>query len=270
MKYNPSLKYNLKKITEDQLPPDSWFKEYMQDVRNGEGWVHIDKVLLDISDTLNLDLYGKAGEVARTIRRLGYGKYLRESCKALREDNWTDYYDKIGELDFDEKTWKSRYKTRKELEAAIKKKYGWNVNKPEIKEAIDRWYNSSDDIDRFGESAVRKVKGHKITESKKIKRVSKTLKEAKLDYGNRYEFDTIGGKPEVTIIGNEVHMGCWSSGAKVFTSDEFQKKLDAAGERGEYYKAVQEVQDAINKELFKAMNRFDNDMKAVLKKYGFK
>lgn len=181
MKFNPSLKHNLRKINEDYVPDDkviSWLKDYLKDVKRGEGWVDIDKVVYDADIELGVDLSGKEKELAAYIKKIGGGSLLKES--------------------------------------------------------------------------------------------KKLLKEAKLDYGNRYEFDTIGGKPEVTIIGNEVHMGCWSSGAKVFTSDEFQKKLDAAGERGEYYKAVQEVQDAINKELLKAMNRFDNDVKAILKKYGFK
>ena len=77
----------------------------------------------------------------------------------LREDSWTDYYDKIEDVDFDPKTGASKYNTRKELEAALTKAYGWNVNKPGIKEAIDRYFNTNID-----ESAIRKAKGKKITE----------------------------------------------------------------------------------------------------------
>ena len=111
--------------------------------------------------------------------------------------------------------------------------------------------------------------GSLLRESTAVKNV-KPLKEAKQESYNRLEFETIGGKPEVQFIGDEIHMSCWSSGAKVFKSSDFEKKLEAAGDRGEYNKFLQDVYDDITKDLLKAMNRFDNDVKSILKKYGFK
>lgn len=100
---------------------------------------------------------------------------------------------------------------------------------------------------------------------------AKVLKEGKLDYGNRYEFDTIGGKPEITIYGNgEIGMGCWSSGAKNFKSEKFKKMQDEAGERGEYYKVQEDLQKYLNSALAKAIDHFDKEIEAALKKYDFK
>ena len=181
MKYNPSLKHNLRKINEDYVPDDkviSWLKDYLKDVKRGEGWVDIDKVVYDADIELGVDLSGKEKELAAYIKKIGGGSLLKES--------------------------------------------------------------------------------------------KKLLKEAKQESYNRLEFETIGGKPEVQFIGDEIHMSCWSSGAKVFKSSDFEKKLEAAGERGEYNKFLQDVYDDITKDLLKAMNRFDNDVKAILKKYGFK
>lgn len=181
MKYNPSLKHNLCKLNEDYVPDDkviSWLKDYLKDVKRGEGWVDIDKVVYDADIELGVDLSKNKKELAAYIKKIGGGSLLKES--------------------------------------------------------------------------------------------KKLLKEAKQESYNRLEFETIGGKPEVQFIGDEIHMSCWSSGSKVFKSPDFEKKLEAAGERGEYNKFLQDVYDDITKDLLKAMNRFDNDVKAILKKYGFK
>ena len=181
MKYNPSLKHNLRKLNEDYVPDDkviSWLKDYLKDVKRGEGWVDIDKVVYDADIELGVDLDKNKKELAAYIKKIGGGSLLKES--------------------------------------------------------------------------------------------KKLLKEAKQESYNRLEFETIGGKPEVQFIGDEIHMSCWSSGSKVFKSPDFEKKLEAAGERGEYNKFLQDVYDDITKDLLKAMNRFDNDVKAILKKYGFK
>lgn len=105
---------------------------------------------------------------------------------------------------------------------------------------------------------------------KYLKESTKVLKEARQESYNRLEFETIGGKPEILLIGDEIHMSCWGSGAKVFRNPDFSKKVDEAGEKGEYNKFMQGVYDDISKEMLKAMNRFDNDVKAILRKYGFK
>lgn len=106
---------------------------------------------------------------------------------------------------------------------------------------------------------------------KKFVESAKVLNEAKLDYGNRFEFDTIGGKPEITIYGDgEIGMGCWSSGAKTFKSEKFKKMQQEAGERGEYYKVQEDLQKFLNNALLKAMEHFDKEMEAALKKYDFK
>ena len=170
-----------KYLKESFVPNDeliSWLKDYLKDVKRGEGWVDIDKVIYDADIELNQDLEKNKKELADYIKKIGGGSLLRESAKVLKEARQESY--------------------------------------------------------------------------------------------NRLEFETIGGKPEIQFIGDEIHMSCWSSGAKVFKSPDFEKKVEAAGERGEYNKFLESVYNDMTKEILKAMNRFDNDVKAVLRKYGFK
>lgn len=61
----------------------------------------------------------------------------------LKEATWTDYYDKIVDLDLDTKTMSSKYKNRKDLESAAAKKYGWNVKSEPFKTAFDKYFNES-------------------------------------------------------------------------------------------------------------------------------
>ena len=61
----------------------------------------------------------------------------------LKESTWTDYYDKIVDLDLDTKTMSSKYKNRKDLESAAAKKYGWNVQSEPFKTAFDKYFNES-------------------------------------------------------------------------------------------------------------------------------
>ena len=45
---------------------------------------------------------------------------------------------------------------------------------------------------------------------------------------------------------------------------------DEAGERGEYYKVQDDLQKFLNNALLKAMDKFDKEIEAALKKYDFK
>ena len=83
MKYNPSLKHNLRKINEDYIPDDkviSWLKDYLKDVKRGEGWVDIDKVVYDADIELGVDLSKNKKELAAYIKKIGGGSLLKESA----------------------------------------------------------------------------------------------------------------------------------------------------------------------------------------------
>ncbi len=174
--------------------PDSWLKELMQDVKEGEGWCTIDYIQLMAQVDLNKDVWNKEKEIEDQVKKLGYGKLLRE-----------------------------------------------------IKESKN------------------------LQENKKVKAMKpfrKYLSEASVDYGNRLEFDTIGGKPEPSIISSELHMGCWSSGAKVFKSKELENLLRGDDDAA-YYKKKDELEEKITKDLLKAMEKFDREVESAIKKYGF-
>lgn len=80
-------------------------------------------------------------QLVKEHKMKSFKESLKES-KILKEDVWYDYYDKIEDIDFNPKTGTSKYNTRKELEVALKKAYGWDVNKPAIKEAINRYFET--------------------------------------------------------------------------------------------------------------------------------
>ncbi len=174
--------------------PDKWLKELMQDVKEGEGWCTVDYIQLAAQDDLNKNVWNNEKEIIDQVKKLGYGKLLRElkESKTLQEN--------------------------------------------------------------------KKVKA--------MKPFRKYLTEASVDYGNRLEFDTIGGKPEPSLIGGELHMGCWSSGAKVFKSKELEN-LSRGDDNEAYYKKRKELEEKITKDLLKAMEKFDREVESFLKKYGF-
>lgn len=83
MKYNPSLKHNLKKIQEGYqpiTPVDDWLKDYLKDVKRGEGWVDIDKIIYDADIELDINLNKVRKDLVDYIKKLGYGSILKESA----------------------------------------------------------------------------------------------------------------------------------------------------------------------------------------------
>ena len=122
------------KLSEDVFNLDSWLKELMTDSKRNYGYVDLDYVMLALSQETNQH-YSEA-DIINRIKKLGYGSILREST-------WTDYYDQIVDLDFNPSTGRSKYKNRKDLEAALVKTYKWNVKSPDVKEALDRYFAES-------------------------------------------------------------------------------------------------------------------------------
>lgn len=170
--------------------------------------------------------------------------------KILREDVWTDYYMKIADIDFNPKTYTSKYNTRKELEAALKKAYGWDVKRPAIKDAIDRYFETE-----MKESAVCKVKGKKITESKKVG-------------DNSIDFENVAGGLQFSLGWDGLRVQSYSGGNgfdKEWKNEEY-KKLKSENKWDEITKLC----DKVVKDLLPVCDRFDKELESVMKKYGFK
>lgn len=232
----------------------------MKDVKNGEGWCSIDYIQMSAEQELNKDVWNKDKEIADQVKKLGFGNLLKESkkrtiteahkSKILREDVWTDYYMKIADIDFNPKTYASKYNTRKELEDALKKAYGWDVKRPAIKDAIDRYFETE-----MKESAVSKVKGKKITESKKVDEHS-------------IDFESIACGLQIGIGREGLRVQSYSGGTgynKEWKSDEY-KKLEAADDWDE----IERIRQKIIRDLLPVCDKFDRELESVMKKYGFK
>lgn len=77
-----------KKLNEDWMPDSetiTWLKDYLRDVKRGEGWVNIDKVVYDADIELNKDLSKNKKDLADYIKRIGGGSILKEATSNLRE-----------------------------------------------------------------------------------------------------------------------------------------------------------------------------------------
>lgn len=77
-----------KKLNEDWMPDSetiTWLKDYLRDVKRGEGWVDIDKVVYDADVELNKDFSKNKKDLADYIKRIGGGSILKEATSNLRE-----------------------------------------------------------------------------------------------------------------------------------------------------------------------------------------
>lgn len=218
------------KISEDVFNLDSWLKELMIDSKRNYGYVDLDYVMLALSQETNQH-YSEA-DIINRIKKLGYGNILREST-------WTDYYDQIVDLDFNPSTGSSKYKNRKDLEAALVKTYKWNVKSPDVKEALDRY---------FAESA-------------------KVVKEAKKN-GTDISFDNIASGIRIglmydglalnTFSGGNGHNGAWKS--KEFDELYSARDIDA----------INKIAQSIANDIYSAASKFDSEIEKIMKKHGFR
>ena len=81
------------KVEESWMPDSetiSWLKDYLKDVKRGEGWVDIDKVVYDADIELNKDLSKNKKELADYIKRIGDASLLKESAKVITEARKVD------------------------------------------------------------------------------------------------------------------------------------------------------------------------------------
>lgn len=88
MKYAKTLKENLHLLKESWMPDSetiSWLKDYLRDVKKGEGYVDIDKVVYDADIELNKDFSKNKKDLADYIKRIGGGSILKEATSNLRE-----------------------------------------------------------------------------------------------------------------------------------------------------------------------------------------
>lgn len=84
-----ALGYKVANSLNEAWMPDSqtitWLKDYLRDVKRGEGWVDIDKVVYDADVELNKDLSKNKKDLADYIKRIGGGSILKEATSNLRE-----------------------------------------------------------------------------------------------------------------------------------------------------------------------------------------
>ena len=78
--YKPanSLNESATKITESWTPDSqtvSWLKDYLKDVKYGEGWVNIDKVVYDANIDLNKDFSKNKKELADYIKKMAEAQF---------------------------------------------------------------------------------------------------------------------------------------------------------------------------------------------------
>lgn len=70
-----------KQYLKESWTPDSqtisWLKDYLKDVKYGEGWVDIDKVVYDADIELNKDFSKNKKELADYIKKIGGGSILK-------------------------------------------------------------------------------------------------------------------------------------------------------------------------------------------------
>lgn len=225
-----------KQYLKESWTPDSqtisWLKDYLKDVKNGYGWVDIDKVVYDADIELNKDFSKNKKELADYIKKFGYGSILREST-------WTDYYDQIVDLDFNPSTGSSKYKNRKDLEAALVKTYKWNVKSPDVKEALDRY---------FAESA-------------------KVVKEAKKN-DTDISFDNIASGIRIGLMYDGLALNTFSGGNGFngsWKSKEFDELYSARD-----IDAINKIAQSIANDLYSAASKFDSEIEKIMKKHGFK
>ena len=115
-----------KKLTESWMPDSetiSWLKDYLKDVKRGEGWVDIDKVIYDADIELNKDLEDHKKELADYIKRIGGGSILKED-KNIKMHRDIDDVDVIIEPDGSYTFWKDGGKTKGAQNRSLKGQQG--------------------------------------------------------------------------------------------------------------------------------------------------
>lgn len=102
MKYAKTLKENLHLVKESWMPDSetiSWLKDYLRDVKKGEGYVDIDKVVYDADIELNKDFSKNKKDLADYIKRIGGASLLKESFEVVDSGNGKKYYSSDEESD---------------------------------------------------------------------------------------------------------------------------------------------------------------------------
>ncbi len=159
----------------------------------------------------------------------------------LREATWTDYYDKIVDLDLDTKTMSSKYKNRKDLESAAAKKYGWNVKSEPFKTAFDKYFNES-------------VK----------------LTEAKATHLTSIEMESTNSRLDWNFTSQGLTLGTMSGRPVSYYGDNEYRKFYDNSEQQDWTNWLKTSGQGIMKDLEKVADEFDKKIAQVLAKHGFK
>ena len=96
MKYAKTLKENLQLVKEAWMPDSetiSWLKDYLRDVKRGEGYVDIDKVVYDADIELNKDFSKNKKDLGDYIKRIG-------GASILKEDQQVVIHTRNGKVDY--------------------------------------------------------------------------------------------------------------------------------------------------------------------------
>lgn len=115
-----------KKLTESWMPDSetiSWLKDYLRDVKRGEGWVDIDKVIYDADIELNKDLEDHKEELADYIKKIGGASILKED-QNIKMHRDIDDVDVIIEPDGSYTFWKDGGKTKGAQNRSLKGQQG--------------------------------------------------------------------------------------------------------------------------------------------------
>ena len=220
-------------LKEDNFNLDAWLKELMQDSKRNYGYVDLDYVMMSLGYETPKKYSEK--EIADRIKKLGFGSILKE-------DNWIDHYDKIVDLDLDRKTMSSKYETRKDLEAAAAKAYGWNVKAEPYKTAFDKYFDES----------------------------AEALTEAKATHLTSIEMESTNSRLDWNFTSQGLTLGSMSGRPVTYYGDNEYRNFYNNSEQQDWTNWLKTSGQGIMKDLEKVADEFDKKVAQVLAKHGFK
>lgn len=254
MKYAKTLKENLQLLKEGWMPDSetiSWLKDYLRDVKNGEGYVDIDKVVYDADIELNKDFSKNKKDLADYIKRIDGASILKEDVEQK-----IVIHTKNGKVDSIEK---GTYMPNGVFirNAGVSFDKGFIGMDPEEAKGYLVKYSRYD-------PRVIMIEG-----CKKVQEATSNLREG---FGELEVYTSFGPGIGVQIYPSRngeltAHVGYVSNGSGNGT---FKKELKTETE----LKAIDEIKIAdlkqIEKVLKKHLDALDSDLQKLFKQYGYK
>ena len=268
-------------LKEDNFNLDAWLKELMQDSKRNYGYVDLDYVMMSLGYETPKKYSEK--EIADRIKKLGFGSILKE-------DNWIDHYDKIVDLDLDRKTMSSKYKTRKDLEAAAAKAYGWDVKAEPYKTAFDKYFNESAKAikeDSTKEALIKYAQKYgtpdEVTHIKGMTNDAAirarynwylneygSLTEAKATHLTSIEMESTNSRLDWNFTSQGLTLGSMSGRPVTYYGDNEYRNFYNNSEQQDWTNWLKSSGQGIMKDLEKVADEFDKKVAQVLAKHGFK